>query len=136
VSWAVPPKGKVRVSRDLERFRGPLPGHQYGLPFVNLKTDLMQLRQGYDLAVLPQDQHGMKGLVGFKKSHDYRGPRQILIWYDAQSGVIRKMQFEGLPQARGGPASVAVELVDQGKKPAGFYGHDSHHDTKREVAQE
>lgn len=136
-SWALPPQGKVIVSRDLERFRGPLPGHQHGLPFVNLKSDLKQLREAYDVAFLPEDQNkGLKGLVGFKKSHEYRGARQVLLWYDAKTGVIRKMQFEGLPQARGGPGSVAVDLVDQGRKPDRFYQHISHHDSNREVVEE
>lgn len=136
-SWALPPKGKVIVSRDLERFRGPLPGHQHGLPFVNLKSDLQQLREAYDLALLPEDQKkGLNGLVGFKKSHEYRGARQVLIWYDGKTGVIRKMQFEGLPQARGGPASVAVDLVDQGRKPDRYYQHSSHHDSNREVVED
>lgn len=136
-SWALPPQGKVIVSRDLERFRGPLPGHQHGLPFVNLKSDLKQLREAYDLALLPEDQKkGQYGLVCIKKSHEYRGARQVLLWYDAKTGVIRKMQFEGLPQARGGPASVAVDLVEQGRKPDRFYQHASHHDSNREVVEE
>ena len=135
-SWAVPPDGAVRVSGDPQRFRGPLPGHQYGLPFVNLKSDLMQLREAYDLAVLQQDQGGLKGLVGFKKSHDYRGPRQVMLWYEAGSGVIRKMQFDGMPQARGGPNSVAVDLVEQERKLADFYNHQLHHAENVTVVQE
>jgi len=136
-SWALAPDGApVRVSRDLQRFRGPLPGHQYGLPFVNLKSDLLQLREAYDLAVLQQDQGGLKGLVGFKKSHEYRGPRQVMLWYDGRTGVIRKMQFEGLPQARGGPNSVAVDLIEQGRKPADFYQHQSHHAEDVPVVEE
>ena len=135
-NWAVPPDGAVRVSGDPQRFRGPLPGHHYGLPFVNLKSDLMQLREAYDLAVLQQDQGGLKGLVGFKKSHDYRGPRQVMLWYEAGSGVIRKMQFDGMPQARGGPNSVAVDLVEQGRKPADFYDHQSHHAENVTVVEE
>ncbi|MFO0910943.1 MAG: hypothetical protein U0794_21815 [Isosphaeraceae bacterium] len=135
-SWAVPPAGPVHVSDDPMRFRGPVPGHQHGIPFTNLRSDLVQLRDAYDLSVLPTRPDGLRGLRAVKKSAGYRGPRRVDLWYDARSGIIQEMNFGGMPQARGGPDSVAVRLQSQAALAPDHFGHEAHHASDRPVSHE
>lgn len=135
-SWAIRPAGAVRVSKDPLRFRGPVPGHQHGLPFVDLRSDLVQLRDAYIVTLLGTDDKGRRGLLAEKKSPRYRGPRQVELWYDARTGVIDRMVFRGMPRARGGPSSVSVELLDQRSLGADYFQHDRHHAPGRRVIEE
>ena len=135
-SWAIPPDGAVRVSADPMRFRGPVPGSQHGIPFLDLRSDLIQLRDAYVVTLQKPQSNGWRGLMALKKSADYRGPRQVELWYDAATGVIHRMVFDGMPRARGGPNSVAVELSEQRDLGAAFFKHESHHGPDREVIEE
>lgn len=135
-SWSVPPSGAVRVSADPLRFRGPVPGHQQGIPFANLRSDLVQLRDAYVVATLGTDAAGRRGLLAEKKSTAYRGPNRIELWYDTRTGVIERMVFDGMPQARGGPNRVAVELLEQRDLGADYFRHESHHGPDRRVIEE
>ena len=136
-SWSVPPDGNrpVRVSRDPMRFRGPLPGNQHGIPFADLRSDLAEVRVAYTLTRLPAE-GGLAGLRADKKSAEYRGARRIDLWYEPTSGVVRRMVFAGLPKARGGPDSVAVELVEQRDLGPDYFKHPSHHAADRRVIEE
>lgn len=134
-SWAIPPNGAVRVSGDLLRFRGPVPGHQHGIPFVNLRSDLVQLRDAYDISLLG-GAAGQRGLLAQKKSAEHRGPNRVELWYDPTTGVIQRMVFSGMPKARGGPDHVAVELLEQRDLGNDFFRHKTHHDANRRVVEE
>lgn len=133
-SWSVPPTGAVRASWNPLRFRGPVPGHQHGLPFVDLHSDLKQLHEAYHLQVL-QAEAGLQGLQAEKKSAEYRGARRIEIRYDT-AGVIRRMIFDGMPQARGGPNRLLVEWQSQEPLTKNFFQHESHHGADRQVIEE
>ncbi len=135
-NWAAPPDGAVRLSRDPLRFRWALPGHQHGIPFVDLRSDLVQLRDAYVVSRLDTDANGHRGLRAEKKSREYRGPNRVEVWYDGNTGVIHRMVFEGLPQARGGPRSVSVELLEQRELSADYFRHETHHAPGRRVVEE
>ncbi|MFO0798577.1 MAG: hypothetical protein U0804_13970 [Gemmataceae bacterium] len=135
-SWSVPPAGAVRVSGDPLRFRGPVPGHQHGIPFADLRGDLVQLRDAYALTVLPPDAAGRRGLRAVKRSNEFRGPREVELWYDPATGVIERMTFAGLPRARGGPDRLAVELRDTAELGADFFTPTRHHAPDRRVIEE
>ncbi|MFO0803426.1 MAG: hypothetical protein U0791_09935 [Gemmataceae bacterium] len=137
-SWSVPPvgTGAVRVSGDPLRFRGPLPGHQHGIPFADLRSDLVQLRDAYVVTPLGSDTAGKRGLLAIKKSVEYRGPNRVELWYDPATGVIHRMVFAGMPKARGGPDSVAVELQEQRELGNDFFRHQAHHAADRRVVEE
>ncbi|VTS05355.1 hypothetical protein [Tuwongella immobilis] len=137
-SWSVPPvgAGAVRVSGDPLRFRGPVPGHQHGVPFADLRSDLVQLRDAYVVSPLGQDAAGNRGLLAVKKSAAYRGPNRVELWYDAATGVIHRMVFAGMPKARGGPDSVAIELLEQRELGNDFFRHPAHHAADRRVIEE
>lgn len=135
-SWAVPPDGKVRVSADPMRFRGPIPGQQHGIPFVDLRSDLVQLRDAYTVRLESIQSNGWQALLAEKKSARQRGPRQLKLWFAPATGVIHRMVFEGMPQAQGGPRSVAVELQNQHALLPDFFHHTSHHGPDRNVVEE
>ncbi len=136
--WSVPPDGQgaVRVSRDSMRFRGPVPGHQTGIPFANLPADLAHLRITYDLTLLPGSPEGWKGLLARKRSTWDRGPREVEIRFDSRTGIVHKMTFHGMPKARGGPDSVMVELVGQESLDSAYFHHEFHHAANRKVVFE
>jgi hypothetical protein len=137
-SWSVPPAGAgaVRVSGDPLRFRGPVPGHQHGIPFADLRSDLVQLRDAYIVTPLGSDAAGKRGLLAIKKSVEYRGPNRVELWYDPATGVIHRMVFAGMPKARGGPDSVSVELLEQRDLGGDFFRHQTHHAADRRVIEE
>ncbi len=135
-NWAIPPDGAVRVSHDPERFRGPVPGHQHGLPFADVHSDLNAFRNSYDLSGPQSGPDGLRTIAGTRKSGVSRGPRSFEMKYEPISGSIRRMIFDGLPQARGGPRRVAVELIDSKPLPETFFRHEFHHEDDREVFEE
>jgi hypothetical protein len=125
--WSIQPEGPVRVSPDPMRFRGPVPGHQQGIPFANLRSDLLQLQDAYDVTFIPGTVNGLSGLQAEKKSAVHRGPRSVELWYQPKTGIIQRMVFDGMPRARGGPDRVAVELIGPEMLPSDFFRHESHH---------
>jgi hypothetical protein len=135
-NWAAPPDGGVRLSRDPLRFRWALPGHQHGIPFADLRSDLVHLRDAYVVTSLAPAAAGERGLLAVKKSPEYRGPNRVELWYDPSTGIIHRMVFKGLPRARGGPDSVAVELLNQRILGADFFQHQAHHAPDRRVIEE
>lgn len=133
--WSVKPDGAVRVSSNPLRFRGPLPGNQYGIPFVDPRSDLRQLRDAYVVTGLP-DADGVRRLAFEKRSQEHRGPRRVEVWYEPATRVVHRMEFEGLPRARGGPNAVSVALIEQRDLGPDFFQHGSHHGPDRKVIQE
>lgn len=135
-SWSLPPRGAIRVSTNPLRFRGPVPGNQYGVPFVNLRSDLVQMRDAYLITLKNPEASGLRKLMAEKKSKDYRGPNRIELWYDPETVVIQRMVFEGMPQAKGGPSSVSMELVGQEFLGPLYFRHESHHGNDVKVIEE
>jgi len=137
IAWAIPPRGRVRVSRDPERFRGVVPGQQHSIPFIDMRASLEQLADAYELRVdqtIAED--GTRQLNGSRRSDASGGPKEVTIWYDAESGVIQRMQLSRLPRNQGGPRSVVLELVEQREMNDEFFQHSSHHSPDREVIED
>jgi len=137
IAWAIPPRGRVRVSRDPERFRGAVPGQQHSIPFIDMRASLEQLADAYELRVdqtIAED--GTRQLNGSRRSDASGGPKEVTIWYDAESGVIQRMQLSRLPRNQGGPRSVVLELVEQREMNDEFFQHSSHHSPDREVIED
>lgn len=136
-AWAVPPRGRVRVSRDLNRFRGMVPGQQHAIPFVDMATSLRQLGDAYDLAdTTSASSRDWRQITATRKPSASGGPKRVTIHYDAETGLIHAMVLERLPQARGGPRSVELSLVETSDLGAGFFEHTAHHEATREVVEE
>jgi hypothetical protein len=136
-AWSVPPRGRVRVSSDATRFRGAVPGQQQAIPFIDMRNSLHQLQESYELDLSPETTpEGWRQMNATRKSSTAGGPKQVTLWYDVQSGTIHRMLLERLPQARGGPRNVLLELTDERDLGPAYFEHTSHHDTNREVIEE
>ena len=98
-------------------------GGQLGL--VDLKVSGLSLRDAED--------SGLRRLSASKKSRNVRGPRDVEIWFDPNSGTILKLELYGLPQARGGPRAIRLSLTDQLDLGADFFSHAAHHEDGREI---
>lgn len=136
-AWAIPPRGRVRVSRDPDRFRGAVPGQQHAIPFIDMRASLEQLADAYDLRVdqtIAED--GTRQLDAVRLADASGGPKEVTVWYDAESGVIQRMQLSRLPRNQGGPRSVVLELVEQRELDDEFFQHSSHHSSDREVIED
>ena len=94
------------------------------------------MRDAYQLTMLKPMGNGWRGIEAEKKSVEYRGPNKIELWYDPVTGVIHRMIFDGMPQARGGPTSVSVELQEQRDLGPDFFHHQSHHGNDTKVIEE
>lgn len=139
-SWLVRPSGAVLVSDDPAAFRGPLPQVQTQIPFVNVKSGLVELRKHYDLRELePQplasdDNTRWRRLQGRCHSSDYRGPQIMHIWSDPQTGVMRRLVIEGRDlDGRPGPIRLTVDLVSQAALASDWFDHEAHHEPDRTV---
>lgn len=136
-AWSVPPRGRVRVSSDPTRFRGAVPGQQHAIPFIDMRNSLRQLQESYELDLsLETTPEGWRRMNATRRATATGGPKQVTLWYDAQSGTIHRMLLERLPQARGGPRNVLLELTDERDLGPEYFEHTSHHDTNREVIEE
>lgn len=141
VSWSFRENGPVHVSKDLNRFRGGMPGNQQDMPFLNIHANLSQLKIGFDVELAGDQEIGADGtllsrLTCVRKSSDVRGPKQVDIWFDAEDGMVHKMLLDGLPRGRGGPKSVMLELVDQSELASDFFSHHTHHEPGKRVRYE
>lgn len=143
-SWSCPPvqEGKkgpaVRVSNDPLRFRGPVPGQQHNIPFLDIRNSLDQLREAYTLTFLPSrpgpdGNTQWNGIRADRREDVAGGPKHVEIWYVPETGVIQKMRFDGMPRAKGGPRSLLVELMDQRDLGPNFFDHTAHHGPERRV---
>ena len=136
-AWIVPVKGPVRVSRDVRRFSGLLPGSQQGVAFVDPHDGLGELAGSYDVRLFPPESDGgFAQIVATRRAGARGGPKRIEIAYDTQTAVIRAMRLENLPQGRGGPRSVEFELVDDSPLGDDFFTHEFHHAADRAVIEE
>ncbi len=139
-SWSVPPKGRIRVSDNVQRFRSEMPGNQHAIPFITLQDDLKQIRAAYNIQWLDPElgieeaRSGQHCLVAKKKSAEHRGPKYVEIWFDLETGTIIEMLLDKLPQAKGGPKTVLLELIGKSEMPEEFFQHTTHHDSNRRVS--
>ncbi|MFP6873460.1 MAG: hypothetical protein VCA55_08105 [Verrucomicrobiales bacterium] len=134
-SWSMTGRGPARISRDPTRFRGNLPGEQQDATFINLRGQLEGLRSDYELTILdPEDD--LHGLRAIKKSKQVRGPREIEAWFDPESGTLHRLDLAGLPQQKGGPSAVRIELLEERNLGSDFFSHTAHHEPDRGVIEE
>ena len=134
-SWSFIGKGAVNVSKDPRRFRSNLPGSQHDFAFTNLYDELEKLAEGYEIQLRDPDDSGLRRLFASKKSRDVRGPREVEIWFDDDSGAIERLELYGLPQGRGGPKAIRLELIDQRDLGPGFFSHSAHHEEGRVIRE-
>jgi hypothetical protein len=132
-SWSFIGNGAVKVSDDPRRFSGNLPGSHHDFAFTNLHDELESLGEGYDIELRDAQDSGTRRLSASKKSRDVRGPREVEIWFDPDSGTIQKLELYGLPKGRGGPRAIRLTLTDQHDLGADFFSHAAHHEAGRTI---
>lgn len=133
-NWDFGGNGPVKVSRDLTRFRGGLPGEQQDAVFLDLRGQLSRLQPSYDISLA--DVSGDADLAVLKaerKSRDVRGPNKMQITFRRKSGVIVTLEMHGLPRARGGPEALRLTLTSDATLPPDFFNHSAHHEPFRRV---
>lgn len=134
-NWDIRGKGPVRVSTDVSRFRGAIPGEYQSVPFLDLSSLLGSLTADYELK-LSGAESGLQQLIAHKRHREKRGlPRMEFIFRQA-TGTIVSMTLHGLPQEKGGPRAVKLTLTSEAAFPADFFTHAAHHETDREIIHE
>lgn len=141
ISWAVKPDGSVRSSADLNRFHRDVPGHEHSMPLININVGLEQLREAYDVQLLPiqnpsnpaSESESSRSIVAIRK-RGFRGSQRVEVTYSVRSGLIRQMRFVEMPY---GPERLTLRmtLVDEQPLGADFFGHESHHGSDRIVEE-
>lgn len=128
-SWAVKPDGSVRLSKDLNEFNRDLPGHEEGLPLINLDDGLTRLRTAYDIQFTAPDDSDRPiadGLLVGVKRRGFRGPERVEIAYVHESGRILGIRFAAMPY---GPDRLTIRLSLESESDLGpaYFGHAAHH---------
>jgi hypothetical protein len=76
--------------------------------------------------------NGHQRLEARRRARRRRGPDVVRVWFD-EAGVATRIEIEGLPVEDNMPRSVAMTLVSQQDRGAGFYAHETHHPAERPV---
>jgi hypothetical protein len=129
IGWAVPPRGRVHLSRDPRRFRRGVPGEHEEVPFLDVRSGLDGLRRGYDLA-LSTAAEGGEQLEAVRRAGRRRGPQRVHVWFDA-TGVATRILIEGLAIEDGMPRAVRLDLLSQDDLGDDFFNHEAHHASDR-----
>ena len=141
MNWSVRGQGPVRTSHDLSRFAGGLAGNRQDLAFLDLRSQLEELKSRYDLEWFAGksqfDKDGnLKGLHGIRRSNTQGGAKEIELWYEPESGLIHRLILDGLPRRNGGPTKLAFILESETSLPSDHFHHESHHEPGRQVIEE
>ncbi|MBI24898.1 MAG: hypothetical protein CMN05_15090 [Roseibacillus sp.] len=139
MSWSMRGEGPVRISDDPQRFRGGVPGGRQHLTFLDLRSQLDELKKLYQLEMIepvPGEVHTLHGLRGSRHSEEQGGPKRVEIWFDPDSGTIQRMLLDGLPRNNGGPARIELELLSTDPLAPDFFTHEAHHAPGRPIEPE
>jgi len=141
LNWSIRGKGSVRTSPDQSRFAGGLAGGRQDLAFLDLRSQLEELRSRYELEWLGTpsrfDENGtLKGLHGVRRSDEQGGAKEIELWFEPGSGLIHRLVLNGLPRRNGSPARLAFILESDSALPHDHFQHETHHEPGRQVIEE
>lgn len=136
-NWDIRGKGPVRLSKDVNRFRGGIPGEYQNVPFLDLSSLFVSLSANYDLTVRddPADL-ALRHLTAKKRHRDQRGLPRMEFFFRKDTGTVVKMELHGLPEEKGGPRAVSLTLSSETALPANYFTHHAHHEPEREVIDE
>ena len=140
-SWCIRGDGPVRTSAYPYHFGAGLLGGRQDTPFLELRTQLEDLRRFYQLEWFtppadPATTARLKGLRGSRHSSAHGGPREIELWFDPATCQIHRLVLNGLPRGAGGPASIALELTSSAPLASDFFQHQAHHEPSRQIEAE
>jgi hypothetical protein len=136
-NWDIRGKGPVRVSHETNRFRGGIPGEYQNLPFMDLRSLFLSLAVDYDLTIRDDSADPtLRCLSAHKRNRDKRGLPSMEFQFRQDTGMVVKMELHGLPEEKGGPRAVSLELTSETVFPGDFFTHQAHHEPDREVINE
>jgi len=135
-SWSMRGDGPVRVSADPERFGRAIFARNGEIAFLDLRTQLDELKRSYRIEWLDRANRETWKLRGLRRSADEGGPREIELWFNPASGLLERMVLRQLPRGNGGPRSIAVILLSTDPLPEDFFRHASHHEPERTILTE
>ncbi|MFZ9935477.1 MAG: hypothetical protein ACO3JG_00305 [Luteolibacter sp.] len=135
-SWSMRGSGPVRVSPDPKRFARAIFEPNGEFAFLDLRTQLGQLKQRYQIEWLDRSSPHVRKLRGLRHSHGSGGPGEIEIWFRPDTGLIERMILRQLPRGNGGPRSISVILRSAEPLPPDFFQHTRHHEPGRTVLPE
>ncbi len=136
VSWSMRGTGPVRVSPDAERFGRAIFARNGEVAFLDLRTQLEDLKRLYQVERLDRGSGDTWTLVGKRRSNDQGGPREIELWFHSGTGLLERMILRHLPRENGGPRSIAIVLQSTEPLPSDFFSHQSHHEPGRTILPE
>jgi hypothetical protein len=135
-SWSLRGDGPLRVSTDPQRFGRAIFAPNGEVTFLNLRTQLDELKRLYQIEWLDQKSRQTWKLRGFRRTHEQGGPREIELWFSPDTGLLERMILRQLPQQNGGPRSIAIILHSTDPLPADFFQHTKHHEPGQTIIQE
>jgi len=135
-SWSMKGDGPVRVSPDPNRFGRAIFEPNGEVAFLDLRTQLDQLKRLYQIEWLDRGPRETWKLRGLRRSHEQGGPREIELWFSPDTGLIQRMILNQLPRGNGGPQSIAIILRSTEPMASDYFQHTSHHEPGRTILKE
>lgn len=135
-SWSLRGGEAVRVSPDPERFGRAIFARSSDLAFLDLRTQIDDLKPLYQIEWLDHSSRETWKLIASRRSADHGGPREVELWFHPETGLLQRMILRHLPRGNSGPRSVAVILESTAPLPADFFSHGHHHEPGRTILTE
>ena len=135
-SWTMRGTGPVRVSPDPTRFGRATFSAGGEVAFLDVRSQLGQIRSDYDLTWLPDAANGTRRLLASRQQPASGGPKEIELWFDPSDAVLRKVILRQLPKGQGGPRSLELSMLPVDPLPDEYFRHEHHHAPDRPVILE
>jgi len=136
VSWTMRGTGPVRVSPDPTRFGRATFSAGGEVAFLDVRSQLSQIRSDYYLSWLPDATDGTRRLLASRQRPASGGPKEIELWFDPSEAVLSRMILRQLPKGQGGPRSLELSLLSVDPLPDEYFRHEYHHAPDRPVILE
>lgn len=138
--WLIRPKRPVLVSSGPQAFRIPMPEELAELLTLDFRATLVQIRDNYAVKYLDDGtvDHGedlpWMYLSARKQNRNFKGPKNIRIWADTESGVLQRIEFVEIRlQGHAELKKLIIELVGENALPENWFTHESHHPSGVEI---
>lgn len=135
-SWSLRGDGPVRASADPSRFGRAIFTRNGEIAFLDLRTQLDELKRSYRIEWLERKPREIWKLRGFRHARDQGGPCEIELWIDSDGGQLVRMILRQLPRGDGAPRSIVIRLESTTPLSPDFFRHTAHHEPGRTVLVE
>lgn len=135
-SWSIRGDEPLHLSKDPDRFSRAIFTKNGDIAFLDLRNQLHELKQRYQLSWTDRTSSELWKLSGTRNTIDQGGPREIEVWFDPRTQILHRMILRQLPRAHGGPRSIAIILQSSDPLPADWFQHLHHHEPERTIIEE